>query len=85
MSYGLHDKSMGISYLLLFLFGALGAHRLYLGKKLSGFIQLAMTVTGLILLANREGGMLFLVLWLLVGLWLVVDFFRVAIILRRGY
>jgi len=46
MRYSTGPKSMGVAYMLWFVFGTLGGHRLYLGRIASGAIMAALSLTG---------------------------------------
>ncbi|WP_169777205.1 NINE protein [Campylobacter mucosalis] len=60
-----------IAYALWFFLGWLGAHRLYLGKFISGFAMMALFFTGSALTFILVG-YLFLAIW---GIWWIVDVF----------
>lgn len=60
-----------IAYGLWFFLGWLGAHRLYLGKFISGFLMMALFFTGTILKIVIVG-YIFLVIW---GIWWIIDVF----------
>ena len=62
-------KSVGIAYLLWFLLGGFGAHRLYAGKTKTG-------VTQLLLLLSIVG-------WLVLFPWLLVDLALIPGIIRE--
>jgi TM2 domain-containing membrane protein YozV len=66
MVYEAQKKNAGIGYILWFLFGLFGAHRFYLGKILSGVIQL---VLGILALLTISAPFLFCI-W---AIWWVYD------------
>lgn len=66
-----HGKQLSVCYLLVIFFGFLGLHRFYLEEKTTAFIQLLMTLTGLLTLFFLVG---YLIL-MLVALWLIIDAF----------
>jgi len=69
--YHANSKSVVLAYLAWFFLGAFGVHRMYLGRWISGFLLLALTVVG--------GSLA----WILVGylllipaaVWWFLDFF----------
>ncbi|MFC3169775.1 MULTISPECIES: TM2 domain-containing protein [Paracoccus] len=72
------SKSQLVAYLLAILLWGFGVHRMYLGRWVSGFLMLAMTVVG------------GLTAWLLVGwiplaivwVWAVIDLFLIPGMVR---
>ncbi len=46
MVFDANRKSVPIAYLLWFFLGVFGAHRFYLGRRLSGALQLVFSVLG---------------------------------------
>lgn len=62
-----HRKKGVVAYLLWFFLGGLGAHRFYMGKPISGLILLIIT-----LFAG------WFTLFLVTGLWLLVDLFLIS-------
>lgn len=68
-----NQKSGWVAYLLLIFLGFLGAHRMYMGKMVTGIIQLILTL---------------LFSWwtfsLIPGLWLILDLFLIPIMLRQN-
>jgi len=66
-------KSIGITYLLWFLFGGLGVHRFYLGKTRSAVGMVVLTILGVLTLVVYIGAFLLLGL----GIWLLVDAFLI--------
>jgi TM2 domain-containing membrane protein YozV len=73
MRYDANKKSMGVSYLLWFFPGGLGAHRFYNGRTGSGIAQLALLIVGAVTSAIGVG--LFLLAAL--GVWALVDAFLI--------
>lgn len=73
MAFESSKKSTGIAYLLWFLTGGVGGHRFYLKRPGSAVAMIALTILGWGLLAVYVGGFLLLAL----GLWLLVDAFRI--------
>ncbi|MEM7570673.1 MAG: TM2 domain-containing protein, partial [Pseudomonadota bacterium] len=69
MQYDARRKSLLITYLLWFFLPTLGVHRMYLGKWISGFFMLALTLIG--------GALTFILVGYLplalVGLWWLLD------------
>ena len=65
-----HRKSTGVSYLLWFFLGFLGAHRFYLGRTGTGILQLLMclSIVGIIPLA----------------FWWLIDAFRIPDLIREA-
>ena len=68
----MHNKSKDRTLLLAFFLGMFGAHRFYHGKKVSGAIQLLITV--LFGLVYFEWNLLFINL-----VWVLVDIVRILI------
>lgn len=68
-----NKKSGWIAYILLFLLGFFGAHRFYMGKTISGIIQLLLTA----IFSWWTFG-------LIPGLWLIVDIFLLPVMLRQN-
>ena len=69
--YDIEKKSLLAAYVLWFFLGYVGAHRFYLGRTLSGLLMLALAAVTLVLSLVSFGILGFL--WLLVGLWWLVD------------
>ena len=69
--YDIEKKSLIVAYVLWLFLGYVGAHRFYLGRPLSGFIMLALSAVTLLLSVVSFGLLGFL--WLVVGLWWLVD------------
>ncbi|MWV27451.1 TM2 domain-containing protein [Aurantiacibacter rhizosphaerae] len=63
-----HRKSTGVSYLLWFFFGFLGAHRFYIGRTRSGIVQLLMCLSVI--------GIIPLAFWWLIDAFLIPDLVR---------
>ena len=81
MLYDANKKSAAAAYLLLIFFGGLGIHRFYLRRPLTGFLQLILWTFGLaILFVEAQMGIIALSI---VGLWLFVDLFLTAHMVRR--
>lgn len=66
-----HGKQLSVCYLLVIFFGFLGLHRFYLEEKMTAFIQLFMTITGLLTLFFILGYLILMI----VALWLIIDAF----------
>jgi TM2 domain-containing membrane protein YozV len=73
MMYDANKRSVGVAYLLWFFLGWLGGHRFYAGKKLSGFMQLALNVIAWCTLFIYIGTFFFAVL----GIWVLIDAFLI--------
>lgn len=58
-------KSRAVAAILCFLFGALGFHRFYLGKIVTGVIMLVLTIT-------------FVFIWVS-AIWALVDFIVILV------
>lgn len=72
--YQANAKSTGVTYLLWFFLGALGAHRFYAGKIGSGIVQLAMFLVGWATIWLLGLGLLLLVP---LGIWVLIDAFLI--------
>lgn len=86
-------KSVGVSYLLWFLFGYLGVHKFYMGKTAWGIAYLLMLVVGwsiggagVVLVEEGGGGMAVFGLLLLIalGILLFVDLFTIPGQIRKN-
>ena len=75
-------KSTGVAYLFWFLFGAVGAHRHYLGFHLSGTIQAGLWIMGW--LALLSGNLYFLPAPFVAGLWMLADAFMIPGLCREA-
>lgn len=69
--YKTQKKSMLVAYLLVIFLGTLGLHRIYLGKSISGILQLLLTAIGSVTLLFLVG----VIPLLIVALWVFVDLF----------
>lgn len=67
---GVERKGWVIALMLAFFLGAIGAHRFYLGKNVSGIIMLVLTVASPVTL--------FISLFI-TGVWALVDFILILI------
>jgi hypothetical protein len=75
-------KSVGIAYLLWFLFGAVSAHRHYLGYHNSALAQGGLWLGGWVLLLT--GNIYFIGALLLAGLWVLADAFIIPSMCREA-
>jgi TM2 domain-containing membrane protein YozV len=73
MMYDANRKEAGVAYLLWFFLGGFGAHRFYLGTTGTAVAQLLLLLLGWIP---------FLLGWVVLGIWLVVDLFLIPGIAR---
>ncbi len=73
MEFEARKKSATVAYLLWFLLGFLGAHRLYAGKIFSGILQFVVHGLGWLTVAIFVG-YLFLGIW---AVWWVIDAFLI--------
>ena len=64
-----HSRTLGH---LLWIFGFIGAHRFYFGKRKTGLLMALLTILG-----AATGPFLLFVPWMLVGVWWMVDFFLI--------
>lgn len=71
--YEANRKSAGVSYLLWFFLGGLGAHRFYLGRTGSAAGQLALGLLGWLPLFLG---------WMVLGVWLLIDAFLIPDMVR---
>ncbi len=74
MMYDANKKSAGVSYLLCLFLGGVGAHRFYLGRTGTAVGQLALWLLGWVT---------FFVAWIPLGIWIIVDLFLIAGIVRE--
>ncbi|MFL9828719.1 NINE protein [Rhodoplanes sp. SY1] len=73
-----NKRSVVVAYFLLILFGGFGAHRFYVKRPGTGFLQLGLTITGWMTLFAGIGAFLLAAL----GIWLLFDFFRLPTLVR---
>ena len=66
-------KSPLLAYLLWVFVGGLGIHRFYLGKTGTGIAMLALAILGAVTLPIGVG----LILWAVLGIWMLVDLFLI--------
>lgn len=69
MKFSFDDKSILVAFLLWFFIGCLGAHRMYLGKMVTGIIMAVLFIVGWATFIFFIGGPILG----LVGLWWLVD------------
>jgi TM2 domain-containing membrane protein YozV len=69
MRYDANKKSVIVTYLLWFFLGWFGVHRFYLGKWVSGFILLILTLVA----AATYWIVIGMVLMAIPGLWWLID------------
>jgi len=60
-----------VTAILALLFGQLGIHRFYVGKKWTAIIQLILAIIGYVVIISSMAGYLFLGV---LGLWILIDF-----------
>jgi TM2 domain-containing membrane protein YozV len=92
-AYDRNKKSMVAAYALAVFFGALGVHRLYLGRNRSGYLMLGLWLAGFILavaasagfqdtdvglICDCTAGLMMISVWI----WVVVDLFLIPAMLR---
>ena len=80
MRYDANKKSVIVAYLLWFFLGWFGIHRFYLGKWISGFILLALTLVA----GATYWIFIGMVLMAVPGLWWLIDALLVPGMVR-GY
>lgn len=74
------EKSVGVAYMLWFFFGAISAHRFYLGYSSSAVIQACLWIVSWMMIA---AGFLFAGFGLLAaGIWMIVDAFVIPSLCR---
>jgi TM2 domain-containing membrane protein YozV len=73
MLYDANKKSVGLSYLLWFFLGCLGAHRFYLGQTGTAIVQLMLFIIGWATVIVGIGILLLGVL----GIWVLIDAFLI--------
>lgn len=78
----IREKSMGVAYLLWFLFCQLGVHRFYAGATQSAVIQASLFVVGWMMVAS---GMLVAFVAVVVGaIWALADAFMIPGLIREA-
>src|SRR4051812_7507963 len=73
MHYDANKKSVGVAYVLWFLFGGFGAHRFYLSRIGTGVLMLVLFI-GAFLTAGILG--IPLAIWLIIDAFLIPDMVR---------
>jgi TM2 domain-containing membrane protein YozV len=79
----LTGKNIVIAYLLWFFLGSFSIHRFYLGRAVSGLIQLMLGLLGIVLTLTLLGaiiGIPMLIAWLI---WWVLDAYFVYVYVER--
>ena len=74
------QKSVGIAYLLWFFFGAVGAHRHYLGFHTSAVVQAGLWLMGWAMVLSMN--LYALPVLLIVSLWMLADAFMIPSLCR---
>lgn len=70
------SKSAGVAYLLWFLLGGIGMHRLYLGRTLSGLVMMFLMPIGILMMLSQNRFGAFLVI--AAAVWIVADLFLIS-------
>ncbi len=73
LALSIGTKSIVLSYVLWFFLGALGIHRMYLGKVASGVVMAILTIFGWMTLAVAIG----IIPLIIVLVWWICDFFMI--------
>ena len=81
MRYDANKKNLIVAYLLWIFVGWFGIHRMYLGKTVTGFAQLALWLACAVLGVLTLG--IGYVLFLIPALWLLIDAFLIPGITRN--
>ncbi|MCP1117022.1 TM2 domain-containing protein [Robbsia andropogonis] len=79
MKYDAEKKGVGVTYLLWFFLGGLGAHRFYAKGMSAGIVQLALMIFGLATMGLGVGAFVLIALYL----WVFVDAFLIPGMIRR--
>lgn len=69
------ERNKIVAALLCFFLGTLGIHRFYLGKIVTGLCQLGLLILGSALLVVGIG----VIFYVILGLWIVVDFILILL------
>ncbi|HEY6335828.1 MAG TPA: TM2 domain-containing protein [Alphaproteobacteria bacterium] len=80
--YEASKKSETTAYLLMIFFGLLGTHRFYLGRYFTAVTILVASIVSLIVTIFTFGFGIFV--FVLPGIWLVVDLFRIPSMVRKA-
>ena len=82
LMYDAGKRSIAATYVLWFLFGWLGAHRLYAGYKLSGLLMLGLAALAWCrIIAVEEAGFL---AFIVLGFWVLVDAALIPSMVRKS-
>lgn len=79
MLYDANRKSLLVAYLLWWFLGLLGAHRLYLGRTVSGVFMLLLSIVSWVLTFVLVG----FVGVAVIGAWWLIDAFLIPGMVRR--
>ncbi|MYA66811.1 MAG: TM2 domain-containing protein [Gammaproteobacteria bacterium] len=74
---------MVVAYVLWFFLGSLGAHRFYLGRWRSAIVLILLLLLAIISYISLVGFLIGLLLQLVIGIWLLIDAFRMPKMARR--
>ncbi|MDE0507203.1 MAG: MFS transporter [Gammaproteobacteria bacterium] len=76
-------KNLVVAYVLWFFLGSLGAHRFYLGRWRSAIVLILLLLLAIISYISLVGFLIGLLLQLVIGIWLLIDAFRMPKMARR--
>ena len=79
MQYDANKKSVGVSYVLWFFFGMLGAHRFYLSQTGTGVAILLLTIFSILLSFIGIG---LVMIWVPI-IWVFIDIFLIPGMARK--
>lgn len=67
------NNNIFIAYALWFFLGWAGAHRIYTGRNISGFLILGLNIFATLLVATIIGVVIAFPIWMFIAIWWAID------------
>ena len=77
LRYENSKKSIFVAYLFWLLLGIAGAHRIYLGRYISGVLLFISFLSNILIFLSSDGVIVAIILDVIAGLWILVDLFLI--------